>query len=85
MPLFSIRTTPHFDRLFKTLLKRHPELLDRFHEALRILKTDPYNHTRAYHIKKLEGVRPGEGQYRLTLRRWRFRARTGEELGIEML
>ena len=73
MPSFSVRTTPHFDRLFKTLVKRHPDLLDRFEEALQILKSDPYNRTHEHHIKKLESVRPGEGQYRLTLRRWRFR------------
>ncbi|MSS71147.1 MAG: hypothetical protein EXS64_06640 [Candidatus Latescibacteria bacterium] len=73
MPSFSVLTTPHFDRLFKTLVKRHPDLLDRFDEALQILKTDPYNRSHAHHIKKREGIRPGEGQYRLTLRRWRFR------------
>jgi hypothetical protein len=41
--------------------------------ALRILATDPYNRSREHHIKKLEDVREGEGQYRLALGRWRFR------------
>jgi len=35
--------------------------------------SDPYNRTRWHHIKKLEGVAAGEGQYRLSLGRWRFR------------
>jgi hypothetical protein len=33
----------------------------------------PINRTRRYQIKKLEGVPAGEGQYRLSLGRWRFR------------
>ena len=72
-PLFSVRTTPHFDRQLKTLTRRHTELPDRYTEALEILKSDPYNRSRLHHIKKLEGVQQGEGQYRLSLRRWRFR------------
>jgi hypothetical protein len=38
-----------------------------------ILSADPYNRTRRSHIKKLEGIPSGEGQYRLSLGRWRFR------------
>ena len=41
--------------------------------AREIIQSDPYNVSRHYHIKKLEGVPEGEGQYRLTLGRWRFR------------
>ncbi|PYV40050.1 MAG: hypothetical protein DMG06_21460 [Acidobacteria bacterium] len=37
------------------------------------LQSDPYNRSRRHAIKKLEGVKPGEGQYRLRLGRWRFR------------
>lgn len=59
MPSFVVRTTPHFDRLLA--------------EAIQILKRDPYNRSRTQHIKKLEDVPAGSGQYRLTLRRWRFR------------
>lgn len=72
-PSFSVRTTPHFDRLLTSLTKRHRELVDRYAEALEILRTDPYNRTRRHHIKKLEGILQGEGQYRLSLGRWRFR------------
>lgn len=41
--------------------------------AAGILSADPYNRSRQHSIKKLEGVPLGEGQYRLSLGRWRFR------------
>jgi mRNA-degrading endonuclease RelE of RelBE toxin-antitoxin system len=72
-PSFAVRTTPHFDRLLKSLARRHRELTERYAEAFEILGADPYNRTRRYHIKKLEGIPQGEGQYRLSLGRWRFR------------
>ncbi len=72
-PLFHIRTTPHYERLFEKLLRRHKELEGVQNSMREILSTDPYNRTRRYHIKKLEGVSVGEGQYRLSLGRWRFR------------
>ena len=69
---FSVRTTPHFERLLRRF--RHPaELADRYAEALAILRADPYNRTRRHAIRKLEAARPGEGQFRLRLGRWRFR------------
>jgi hypothetical protein len=72
-PPAAVRTTPHFDRLFRRLATRHPDLAERYAEAIKILKADPQNLTRAHAIRKLEGVRRGEGQYRLRLGRWRFR------------
>lgn len=73
MPPFSVRTTAHFDRLIRKLSYRHSELVDRYAQAIQILSLDPYNHAGKYHIKKLEGIPSGEGQYRLSLGRWRFR------------
>jgi len=70
---FVVRTTPQFERLLKKLTQHHPDLPDRFAEAIEILQTDPYNSTRSYPIKKLQGIKAGEGQYRLRLIRWRFR------------
>ena len=72
-PAFSVRTTSRFERLSRKLLKRHPELRPLQHRVREILQTDPYNRSRAYHIKKLEGVSQDNGQYRLSLGRWRFR------------
>jgi mRNA-degrading endonuclease RelE of RelBE toxin-antitoxin system len=70
---FSVSTTAHFDRLLKKLASRHPELVERFEEAIAILSKDPYNMSRKHPIKKLQGVPAGEGQYRLRSGRFRFR------------
>ena len=72
-PSFTVRTTPRFDRLLRALHRRHTEVAERYAEAIAILEADPYNRRRQYHIRKLEGVRQGDGQYRLSLGRWRFR------------
>ncbi len=70
-PPFSVRTTPRFDRLAKALT--HPDFPSRYDRARAILADDPYNRTRAHHIKKLEGMPVGDGQWRLSLGRYRFR------------
>ncbi len=72
-PAFPVRTTPHFDRLMRRLHRHHGDLAGRYAEALETLQTDPLNHSGAHPIRKLEGIRVGEGQYRLRLGRWRFR------------
>jgi hypothetical protein len=73
-PAFSIRTVPQFDRLLRRLSPRHPELAGLYAEALEILRIDPYNRSRQHNILKLTSIPPGEGgQYRLALRRFRFR------------
>lgn len=72
-PPFSVRATSHFERLLHSFTKRHPDLIDQYAKAIEILRADPYNRSGAYHIRKLEGVRSGGGQYRLRLGRWRFR------------
>ena len=72
-PAFSVRTTPHFERLAQRLFKGHPDFPEILGRAREILQTDPYNRTRNYHIKKLEGVKHGDSQYRLSLGRFRFR------------
>ena len=57
----------------KKLSPKHPDLLERFEEAISILSADPYNKSGKYPIKKLRGVSAGEGQYRLRSGRFRFR------------
>jgi mRNA-degrading endonuclease RelE of RelBE toxin-antitoxin system len=70
---YTVLTTSHFDRLMKKLAPKHPELMDRFEEAVAVLSIDPYNKSRQHAIKKLEGVSAGDGQYRLRSGRFRFR------------
>jgi hypothetical protein len=70
---FTVRTTARYDRFAKALQRAHPKFFMHHRSALEILATDPYNTSRRHHIKKLEGVPPGQGQWRLSLGRWRFR------------
>jgi hypothetical protein len=72
-PAFSVHTTPHYERLSSKLKKGHRDFEATEKSAQAILSEDPYNRTRRHHIKKLEGVASGDGQYRLSLGRWRFR------------
>ena len=70
---FSVTATPHYDRLARRLLRQHREFDEAEDRAREILQEDPYNRSRRHAIKKLEGVSQGDGQYRLSLGRWRFR------------
>lgn len=70
---FAVHTVPAYDRLSNKLRKAHSEFDGIEKSAASILAADPYNRTRQYNIKKLAGVPQGEGQYRLSLGRWRFR------------
>jgi len=70
---FTVRSTPRYDRLSSKLQKGHHDFDAAEKSAAAILSEDPHNRTRRHHIKKLEGVAHGGGQYRLALGRWRFR------------
>jgi len=60
-PSFTVIGTPHYERLFKKLLRAHRDLPALQLRASEILAVDPYNVSREHHIKKLEGVAAGEG------------------------
>ncbi len=70
---FVVSAPRSFARTLAGLARRHPELVELYAQALSILVDDPYNVGRRHSIKKLHGVPAGEGQYRLRLRRFRFR------------
>jgi hypothetical protein len=70
---FTVRMTPRYQRLSNKLQKGHRDFEAIEKSAAAILSADPYNRARRHHIKKLEGVSSGDGQYRLSLGRWRFR------------
>ena len=72
MNQFDIQATKHFERALKKLARAHPQIRDEYERILAILGVDPYNRTRRYPLKKLEGVRAGDGQYRIRMRRFRF-------------
>jgi addiction module RelE/StbE family toxin len=70
---FSVLTTPAFERDFRKVSKRNPILVDALEELIATLREDPYNHSSQHEIKKLSGVKPGEGQWRIRWRDYRLR------------
>lgn len=68
---FRVVASQQFQRLARKLVARHPEFADLYDEARAILANDPYNSSRRFSIVKLTDMK--EGQYRLRLRRFRFR------------
>jgi hypothetical protein len=66
-PAFSVFVTSRFAREYKKLAARHPGIAGHYLRVVSILQSDPYNRSRTHAIKKLEGVAPGAG-------RWRIRA-----------
>jgi len=70
---FAVRALPSFARELEALARRHPELAELYVYALAVLREDPHNIGRRPAIRKLRDVEPGEGQFRLRLRRFRIR------------
>ena len=73
MPAFSVRVTPHGQRLARALNRQHADFLAYYEKAITVLTNDPYNRSGSHQIKKLRNVAPGQGAWRLRLGRWRFR------------
>ena len=68
-PAFTVRTTPYYERLARRLLQGESEFRPSQDQAFEILRSDPYNRSRQYNIrsrqyniKKLTGVRRGDGK-----------------------
>ncbi len=70
---FAVHATSHYQRLSTKLQEGHRDFESIEERAVAVLSADPYNRSRQHNAKKLEGVAGGEGQYRLSLGRWRFR------------
>jgi mRNA-degrading endonuclease RelE of RelBE toxin-antitoxin system len=70
---FRVLTTPAFEREFRKIASGNPALAAALDELIKILQEDPYNRTRRHAIKKLAGVKPGEGQWRIRWREYRLR------------
>jgi len=70
---FGVRPTTRYKVLSTKLRRGHRDFEAIENSAAAILCTDPFNRSRSHSIKKLEGVPSGDGQFRLSLGRWRFR------------
>jgi mRNA-degrading endonuclease RelE of RelBE toxin-antitoxin system len=70
---FRVLATSRFERELRKLVAHHPDLPEHYRDILAALKQDPYNRSRRYPIKKLQGVQADDGQYRTRSGRFRFR------------
>jgi len=70
---FRVLTTPAFERQFRAVSRRESALVDALEELIEILSSDPHNRSLRHQIKKLGGLKPGEGQWRIRWRDYRLR------------
>ena len=70
---FRVLTTPAFEREFRAISKKDSTLIRAFEELSEILSNDPHNRSGRHKIKKLAGLSPGEGQWRVRWRDYRLR------------
>ncbi|HEV2718247.1 MAG TPA: hypothetical protein VGU64_23480 [Terriglobales bacterium] len=70
---FRVLTTPTFEREFRKTSRGDPTLVLALEELLGILRQDPHNRTHEHKIKKLAGLKAGEGQWRIRWREYRLR------------
>lgn len=70
---FRVLTTPAFEREFRKSSRRNPEILKALEDCLAVLREDPHNRSGQHQIKKLAGLKSGQGQWRLRWRDYRLR------------
>ena len=70
---FRVVSTPAFEREFRKASRGKAELVEALEELIAILSEDPQNRGGRYQIKKLAGLKPGEGQWRIRWRDFRLR------------
>ena len=70
---FRVVATPSFEREFRKVAKSNSAFLGALEELLAILRDDPHNRSGDHKIRKLSGLKPGEGQWRIRWRDYRLR------------
>jgi mRNA-degrading endonuclease RelE of RelBE toxin-antitoxin system len=70
---FRVLLTAGFERDFLRISRRNPALEKALEDMLAILREDPGNRTGRHPIKKLAGVKTGEGPWRIRWRKYRVR------------
>jgi len=71
--LFRVLTTPSFEREFRKVSRGDSELMGALEELVSVLSEDPHNRSGRHKIKKLAGLKTGEGQWRIRWRDYRLR------------
>jgi len=69
---FRVVATPSFEREFRKLSRGNTKLIDSLAELTGVLSQDPHGRSGRHPIKKLAGLRPGEGQWRIRWREYRL-------------
>ena len=70
---FRVVTTPAFEREFRKVSRGNAALVDALGELVATLSEDPHNRSGQHQIKKLAGLKPSEGQWRIRWREYRLR------------
>ena len=70
---YRVLTTSAFDRQARKAVRGKRQLVDTLETLISILSRDPHNRSGRYRIKKLAGVDPGEGQWRIRSGDYRVR------------
>lgn len=70
---YRVLFTSYFERDIKPYLKKNKIALKLLVKAKEILEKDPYNLVNKHNIKKLHGIKSGEGVFRLRVNNFRLR------------
>ena len=73
LPSYRTLTTPAFERDTRKILRRNARFLAVLEKMLTALGEDPHNRSGKLAIKKLAGLKPGEGQWRIRAGDYRLR------------
>jgi mRNA-degrading endonuclease RelE of RelBE toxin-antitoxin system len=73
MAFYEVQSTPSFERSAKRLTKQHVRIADTLDFVREVLQQDPFNLSRGHDIKKLNGVKEGQGQWRIRIGDYRLR------------
>lgn len=71
--MFEIQKTSRFEHDLNRLARNNREAVSLYEHALTVLEYDPYNVSRQHKIKKLTDIVAGDGQWRVTIGRYRIR------------
>jgi mRNA-degrading endonuclease RelE of RelBE toxin-antitoxin system len=79
---FRVVSTPGFERDLRRVSRGNRVLLQAVRGLLAVLAEDPHNRGGSHQIKKLSGLKPGEGQWRI---RWHQYCLRYDIIGAEVL
>jgi mRNA-degrading endonuclease RelE of RelBE toxin-antitoxin system len=70
---YRILVTSFFEKDLKRQGKKDQKIFKEIDKLKEILEADPYNLSKRFDIKKLKGIKPGQGQFRIRIRQYRLR------------